>query len=135
LPTWQPDPAEEADARRWPLRLLTAPGYYQSHTAFSGNPFLRQRQGPPVAILHPREARRRGLGEGDRVELFNDRGILELTLRVSDEVPPGVVLVPGQRPSGEARRGTVNVLCADRYSDLGEGATYQSNFLDVRLAK
>ncbi len=25
LPDWQPDPGEEADARRWPLRLLTAP--------------------------------------------------------------------------------------------------------------
>ncbi len=134
LPTWRPDPGEEADARRWPLRLLTAPGYYQSHTAFSGNPFLRQRQGPPVAILHPREAERRGLGDGDRIELFNDHGTFGVTLRVSDEIPPGVALVPGQRPSREARRGTVNVLCSDRYSDFGEGATYQSTFLDVRAA-
>jgi len=23
------------------------------------------------------------------------------------------------------------MLCADRYTDLGEGATYQSTFLDV----
>jgi anaerobic selenocysteine-containing dehydrogenase len=132
LPDWQPDPGEEADARHWPLRLLTAPGYYQSHTAFSGNRFLRARQGPPVAILHPREAERRGLEDGARIELFNDRGTFGITLRVSDEVPVGVVLVPGQRPSGEARRGTVNLLCSDRYSDFGEGATYQSTFLDVR---
>jgi anaerobic selenocysteine-containing dehydrogenase len=134
LPDWQPDALEEADARRWPLRLLTAPGYYQSHTAFSGNAFLRKRQGPPVAILHPHEADRRGLEDGDRIELFNDRGTFGVLLRVSDEVPPGVVLVPGQRPSGEARRGTVNVLCSDRYTDFGEGATYQSTFLDVRAA-
>jgi anaerobic selenocysteine-containing dehydrogenase len=134
LPDWQPDAIEEADACRWPLRLLTAPGYYQSHTAFSGNRFLRARQGPPVAIVHPREAERRGLEDGDRIELFNARGTFGVTLRVSDEVPAGVVLVPGQRPSGEARHGTVNVLCSDRYTDLGEGATYQSTFLDVRLA-
>ncbi len=132
LPDWHPDAREEADARRWPLRLLTAPGYYQSHTAFSGNPFLRKRQGAPVAVLHPHEARRRGLEDGERIELFNDRGTFGVLLHVSDEVPPGVVLVPGQRPSGEARRGTVNVLCSDRYTDLGDGATYQSTFLDVR---
>jgi hypothetical protein len=47
-------------------------------------------------------------------------------------VAPGVVLVPGQRPSGEALSGTINLLCDDRLSDLGEGATYQSTFLDVR---
>jgi len=58
-----------------------------------------------------------------------------LVLRVSDEVPAGVVLVPGQRPDGEARHGTVNLLCADRYTDLGEGATYQSTFLEVRRAE
>lgn len=132
LPDWQPDALEEADARRWPLRLLTAPGYYQSHTAFSGNPFLRKRQGPPVAMLHPHEAERRGLADGDRIELFNDRGTFGVLLHVSDEIPPGVVLVPGQRPSGEARRGTVNMLCSDRYTDFGDGATYQSTFLDVR---
>ncbi len=69
------------------------------------------------------------------VELFNDRGSFGVTLCVSDEVPAGVVLVPGQRPAGEAHHGTVNVLCSSRYTDLGQGATYQSTFLDVRQAR
>jgi len=42
MPDWAPDAAETADAARWPLRLLTAPGYYQSHTAFSANARLMQ---------------------------------------------------------------------------------------------
>jgi anaerobic selenocysteine-containing dehydrogenase len=132
MPDWTPDAAEAADAARWALRLLTAPGFYLSHTAFSGNERLRRRQGPPVAVLHPVEAARRRLRDGEPVELYNDRGTVGLVLRVSDEVPPGVVLVPGQRPSGEARRGTVNLLCSDRYTDIGDGATYQSTFLEVR---
>jgi anaerobic selenocysteine-containing dehydrogenase len=134
LPDWTNDPQEQADGGRWPLRLLTAPGYYQSHTAFSGNAYLRERQGPPVCVLNPVDAERRGLRSGDRVELYNDHGALGVTLRVSDEVPAGVALVPGQRPSGESHHGTVNVLCSDRYTDLGAGATYQSTFLDVRRA-
>ena len=135
MPDWAPDAVETADAARWPLRLLTAPGYYQSHTAFSANERLRGRQGPPVAVLHPSEAARRTLRDGDPVELYNDLGAVGLVLKVSDEVPAGVVLVPGQRPAGEARHGTVNLLCADRYTDLGEGATYQSTFLEVRRAE
>ena len=43
----------------------------------------------------------------------------------------GVVLVPGQRPGSEAVDGTVNMLCSDRLTDIGEGACYQSTFLDV----
>jgi len=63
--------------------------------------------------------------------LFNDRGSVGLVLKVADEVQPGVVLVPGQRPDDETIGGTINLLCSYRYTHLGEGATYQSTFLDV----
>ena len=132
MPDWIADPVDEAQAVRWPLRLLTAPGYYQSHTAFSGNSTLRRRAGAPECVLHPTDARKRGLTHGDDVALFNDLGEVRMRLRVSDEVGPGVVLVPGQRPSGESGGTTINMLCSTRYSDLGEGATYQSTCLDAR---
>ena len=131
VPDWTPDPIEVADAKKWPLRLLTAPGYFQAHTAFSGVDFLRNREGKPFCILHPDDAKKRGLADGAAVRLFNERGQVGLMLKVSDEVQPGVVLVPGQRPSHEAVSGTINMLCSDRYTDMGEGATYQSTFLDV----
>ncbi|HWB50316.1 MAG TPA: molybdopterin-dependent oxidoreductase [Stellaceae bacterium] len=131
MPDWQPDPHEARDAARWPLRLLTAPGYFQAHTAYAGVAFLRRREGAPCAILHPDDAAARGLDDGDAVRLYNDRGEIGLVLRVSDEVRPGVVLVPGQRSDDETLAGTVNMLVADRYTDIGEGATYQSTFLEV----
>lgn len=131
MPDWRPDPQEEQDRARWPLRLLTAPGYFQSHTVFSGNAFLRRREGAPLCILHPDDAAARGLVEGVQVKLFNERAAIGLVLRVSEEVRPGTVLVPGQRPDGETLQGTVNMLCSDRFTDLGDGATYQSTFLEV----
>ncbi|MBR2817437.1 MAG: molybdopterin-dependent oxidoreductase [Reyranella sp.] len=131
VPDWQPDPIEVEDAKKWPLRLLTAPGYFQAHTAFSGVGFLRKREGMPFCILHPEDAAKRGLKDGDQVRVFNDRGEIGLVLKVADEVQPGVLLVPGQRPTSEAVSGTINMLCSDRYTDMGEGATYQSTWLDV----
>ena len=83
-------------------------------------------------MLHPTDAAARNLRDGERVRLVNDRGAVGLTLHVRDEVQPGVVLVPGQRPDDEAVEGTVNMLCSDAYTDMGEGATYQSTWLDVR---
>ena len=131
MPDWNEDPVEVAEAAKWPLRLLTAPGYFQAHTAFSGVGFLRQREGKPFCVLHPEDAAKRGLKHGDEVRLFNDRGAIGLMLQVSDDIQPGVVLVPGQRPTSEAVSGTINMLCSDRYTDMGEGATYQSTWLDV----
>ena len=131
MPDLVPDPVETAEAGKWPLRLLTAPGYFQAHTAFSGVGFLRNREGKPFCILHPEDAKKRGLKDGDQVRVFNDRGEIGLLLQVVDEVQPGVLLVPGQRPTGEAVFGTINMLCSDRYTDMGEGATYQSTWLEV----
>ena len=59
MPDWQPDPDEERDAARWTLRLLTAPGYFQAHTAYSGVDFLRRREGEPCASSTPMTRRPR----------------------------------------------------------------------------
>jgi anaerobic selenocysteine-containing dehydrogenase len=129
LPDWNVE-VQEGEGK-WPLRLLTAPGYFQPHTAFSGVPFLRRREGAPYCILHPQEAGARQLVEGQTVRLSNQRGKIRLVLKISDEVQPGVVLVPGQRPDIDDDAGTINMLCSDRFTDIGEGATYQSTWLEV----
>jgi len=131
MPVWEADAQEQQDAAKWPLRLLTTPGYFQSHTAFSANAFLRKREGEPSCVLHPQDAAQRGLAAGDKVRLFNDRGEVGFVLEVSDVVRPGIALVQGQRPEAEAVHGTVNILCSDRLTDIGAGATYQSTHLDV----
>jgi anaerobic selenocysteine-containing dehydrogenase len=93
--------------------------------------FLRRRGGPLYCILHAEEAGGRGLCDGQHVRLVNDRGSIGLVLRITGEVQPGVVLVPGQRPDGETVTGTINSLISDRYTDIGKGATYQSTWLDI----
>jgi len=131
MPDWQADAEGDGHAARWPLRLLTAPGHFQPHTTYSGVAVLRQREGQPVCVLHPEDAQARKLRDGQRVRLYNERGTAGLVLKVSDEVQPGVAFVPGQRRDEETVSGTVNMLCSDRYTDMGEGATYQSTWLEV----
>src|SRR5262249_42600343 len=130
MPDWVSDPDESAAADRFPLRLLTAPGYFQAHTAWAGVATLRRRAGEPECVLHPEEAAACGWGEGRAVSAEARRGPVRPRLRVRAETSRGVAFVPGQRPAaGES--GTINMLCSDRYSDLGEGATYQSTRLQV----
>jgi anaerobic selenocysteine-containing dehydrogenase len=92
---------------------------------------LRRQEGVPVVVLHPHDAQSRKLRDGQRVRVFNDQGSVGLVLHISDEVQTGVAFVPGQRRDDETVSGTINMLCSDRYTDMGEGATYQSTWLDV----
>jgi anaerobic selenocysteine-containing dehydrogenase len=132
MPDWVAETVGPDEAERYPLRLLTAPGYFQAHTAWAGVAVLRNRAGEPECVLHPHDAAARGLKDGQGVELYSRHGAVRLRLRVSDETAPGVAFVPGQRPARGDGGGTVNMLCSDRYSDIGAGATYQSTRLDVR---
>jgi anaerobic selenocysteine-containing dehydrogenase len=127
------DPALSLSSSAYPLRLVTAPGHHLHHSAFNGVAALRQREGSPRVHLHPREAEARGLTSGQAVELFNDAGFVGLYAHVSADVPPGMAVVEGHRPQSHyLSGGPLNCLCSDRYSDLGEGATYQSTWLDIR---
>ena len=132
LPGWTPDPAEQGETDRYPLRLLTAPGHFQHHTAFAGVAALRRRQGEPACILHPADAEARSIQDGDPVILFNDRGEVGLYARLSADTLPGVVTVEGNRNRGAyLRGGPLNILTSDRLADMGGGATYQSTWVDA----
>jgi anaerobic selenocysteine-containing dehydrogenase len=122
-----------AASSAYPLRLVTAPGHHLHHSAFLGVASLRREEGGPWVRLHPDEATSRGISQGQAVELFNDAGVVGLYARLTADVLPGLAVVEGHRPRSQyLSGGPLNVLCSDRYADLGEGATYQDTWLDVR---
>ena len=72
------------------------------------------------------DASARGLGDGDVVRVYNDRGELHLPLRIGDRVRPGVAIVPwGWWGAAQA----VNALTNDAATDCGSGVAY----LDTRV--
>jgi anaerobic selenocysteine-containing dehydrogenase len=126
-------PQVTALSPHYPLRLVTAPGHHLHHSSFMGVASLRRREGGPWARLHPTEASRRGIAPDQPVELFNEAGAVGLYAKITTDVPEGIVVVEGHRPQSHyLSGGPLNVLCADRLSDLGEGATYQDTWLQVR---
>lgn len=139
LPQWTPDMDEAvaAEGAPRPLRLLTLPGHFQHHTAFAGVASLRRRQGTPACVLHPHDAAARGVSDGDPVQLGNELGSVAFTARVSDDTQPGVVAVEGSRRSADhpGSAGPLNLLTSDVLSDLGEGATYQSTWVQVERSR
>lgn len=85
-----------------------------------------------VLEMHCDDAAARDITDGDPVEVFNARGSIELTARITHRIPPGVVasrlswnkLSPGGH--------NVNLLTSQRLTDLGGGATFYSTLVEVR---
>ena len=73
-------------------------------------------KGAPVVVLHPDDAGAAGSGPTTASSSSTTGAGSACASACRDEVAPGVALVPGQRPAGEALAGTINMLCSDRLS-------------------
>lgn len=60
---------------RFPLRFVTRNSLYRVHSTHSNNPWMIELQGSkPKVFVSAGDAERRGIREGDEVEVHNDRG-------------------------------------------------------------
>ena len=85
-----------------------------------------------VLEIHAADAAARGIRNSDRVEVFNARGRIELTAKVMDSVPQGVVAARlGWNKLSEGGN-NVNLLTSQRLTDLGGGPTFYSTLVEVR---
>jgi anaerobic dimethyl sulfoxide reductase subunit A len=82
--------------------------------------------------LHPADARARGVRAGDRVRVFNGRGSLELEAAIDHGLRQGCVTV--HNGWWLADGGAVNVLSKARETDMGYGAAFHENLVEVERA-
>ncbi|MEY9947941.1 molybdopterin-dependent oxidoreductase [Kitasatospora sp. GAS1066B] len=126
--------ADPGLARRFPLVLVSAASHYFMNTIFANRPGLAKRAGPPSVAVHPEDAARRGLVDGQRARVFNDRGSFAAVVEISDAVRPGVAATTKGHWSKLTGGAGVNATVAERDADLGRGAVYQDNRVDIEAA-
>ncbi|GLY88628.1 molybdopterin-containing oxidoreductase family protein [Actinoallomurus iriomotensis] len=116
------------------LVLISAAPHHFLNTTFGNNPELRRRAGGPVIVLHPDDAAARGIADGAAVRVHNARGAFEATAEVSDRVRPGVAATTKGRWAKFTGGTTVNATIDERDSDMGHGAVFHDNRVEVDLA-
>ena len=126
------DPALHA---KYPLALLTPSTHHFLNTTFGNVPTLLHKEGTPFIELNARDAAARGIAHGDTVRAFNDRGETFLTACVGETVKPGVAVAPAIWWDGHhKRRSGINALTSQRTADMGGGATFYTNLVEVERA-
>jgi len=131
LPNGEPSVDEQGQGR-YRLQLITPPRHHFLNSTFNEVKALRQKAGSATIMLHPQDARERGIGPDDLVRVFNDRGQCLLKAQVTEDAPAGVTVVEGLY-WGEFTPGEkgVNHLTSQRPTDLGGGCAFHGNLVEV----
>jgi anaerobic selenocysteine-containing dehydrogenase len=120
-------------AKLFPLALISPPAHHFLNSTFVN--LFANKEIEPVLEIHPIDAVSRKIRDASLVEIFNGRGSFLAKAVLTDRTRPGVVsapsvwwnkLVPGGR--------NANSTTSEELTDLGGGATFYDNLVDVRLA-
>jgi anaerobic selenocysteine-containing dehydrogenase len=137
LPRYTPpaeDPLTRPElARRFPLQMVSPPHPEFLNSSFVNIGSLRKQAGEPTLEIHPVDAATRNIEDGQPVEVFNDRGRFQARALVGETVKRGVVVTQGVWWNKFTSDGVnCNVTTSTVLTDLGAGATFFDNLVEVR---
>ncbi|MBL8171568.1 MAG: molybdopterin-dependent oxidoreductase, partial [Acidobacteria bacterium] len=119
-------------ARKYPLAVISPPAHNFLNSSFANLPSFLKAEKEPHLDIHPNDAGLRGIKDGDRVRIFNDRGDFKAKARVTDKARPGVVValsVWWKKLSGDGCN--ANDVTSQGLTDLGAAATFYDALVEV----
>ena len=124
---------------RYPLQLI---GWHSKRSVHStmANSDLLEKAVPHCLWIHPADAHDRRLEDGERVRVFNQRGTLEITAKVTTRIIPGVVAMPqgawyNPDANGVDHGGCINTLTKYHPTPLARGNPQHTNRVQVEPLK
>jgi anaerobic selenocysteine-containing dehydrogenase len=136
LPDYTP-PRENAlsnpeRAQRYPLAFISPPCRNFLNSSFANLPFALASEKAPRLDIHPDDARARGIAEGEKVRVFNDRGAFTVKAAISTRARPGCVVAPSvwwRKLAPDGRN--ANDVTSQALADLGGAATFYDCLVEV----
>ncbi|MBO0958345.1 molybdopterin-dependent oxidoreductase [Neobacillus sp. MM2021_6] len=136
IPSWEgpEDPLNE----KFPLQLISWHYKRRCHSTYDNQPWLEEVAKQEIWI-NPKDAEKRGISDGDRVQVMNDRGSLNIVVKVTPRITPGVVGIPQGAwytpdKAGLDQRGSINVLTSQRPTPLAKANPQLTNLVEVKKA-
>lgn len=137
LPEWidSPEGAMSPNRAKYPLQMIGHHYKQRTHSTY-GNCSWLQEVAPQELWINTLDARARGINLGDKVKVFNDRGVSYVRAKVTPRIMPGVVSLPEgawhtPNRKGEDTNGCVNVLTELLPTALAKGNPHHSNLVEV----
>jgi anaerobic selenocysteine-containing dehydrogenase len=137
LPTYVPSRegpgGDPALVTRYPLQLLTPKQHLRFlNSSYSQLPKHGPPEGGPFVEMSAHDAACRGLADGDTARVWNDRASVEVPVRISTRLRPGVTAIPfgwwtRHHPDGRI----ANSLTNDTLTEWGGGVAYSDTLVQI----
>jgi anaerobic dimethyl sulfoxide reductase subunit A len=126
------------EAEKYPLQAMGHHYMGRVHSTHDNVDWL-QEAFPQRVFINELDAQARGIADGDKVKVYNDRGATILPCRVTNRILPGVVNIPQGAwwtpdENGVDQRGSVNVLTSERWTPLAFGTAQHTIMVQVEKA-
>lgn len=134
-PTWESYTDIETK-KQFPLQLIGFKSKGRPHSTFANVPWLREVV-EDALMMNPVDANERQLIQGQLIHIFNDRGTIQVPLRITPRIMPGVVALgegawyqPDE--SGVDVGGCINTITRLKPTALAKANPQGTNLVEVR---
>ncbi|PMH43859.1 dimethyl sulfoxide reductase subunit A [Vibrio sp. 10N.286.49.B3] len=126
-------------AEKYPLQLTGFHFKARCHSTY-GNVAEIKAAARQELWINPIDAQERGIENGDMVSIFNDRGEVRISAKVTPRILPRVVALgegAWYSPDGQKvdHAGSINVLTTQRPSPLAKGNPQHTNLVQIKAVK
>lgn len=120
-------------AAKYPLNIISPKSHGFLNSCYANMTEKIKGQGEQFVMIHPADADMRGIKEGAKVKVFNDRGGFEGDARITKDVNPGII-VATLGYWRQLNNGTVNCISSAEFGDMGHSTTFSDNLVEVALS-
>ncbi|MFO7833133.1 MAG: molybdopterin-dependent oxidoreductase, partial [Halohasta sp.] len=117
-------------AEEYPLLFMQKHSRFRIHSQYEMVNWSREINPEPQLDIHPRDAKARGIDDGEYVRVYNDRGEMVVKAKYNEAFQPGLVNTDQGWWARDFVKGHLNDLTHNEVSDVGRCMS----FYDVRVA-
>lgn len=137
IPAWE-GPSDSL-REKYPLQCIGFHTKARTHSVHDNNPMLNALI-PHEMWMHPADALARGIENGEKVLVYNDRGRLAIPVKVTERIVKGVVAIPQGAwftPDTEGcdSRGCINTLTSLKPTPISKANAQHTNLVEVTTEK
>lgn len=117
-------------AKKYPLNILAPKSHGFINSSYANFENKIKGQGEQFVMIHPADAMDRGLIDGARAKVLNDRGSFEAVAKVTTDVNKGIV-VTTLGYWRQLNNGVVNSVSSNAFGDMGHSPTSHDCLVEV----
>jgi anaerobic selenocysteine-containing dehydrogenase len=122
---------DESENGKYPILILTPNAGNRIHSQFGNLKVIKDTTPEPAVLISTFDALNRSILTGNKIRLFNRNGEIFSTAQVSERIPSGTAVLPNGIWLNEG--GGANFLIAGRETDIGFGAAFHDNMVEIEI--